>query len=409
MAIVALLCGSVEPPLAPLTVAGAGLVERQVRQGYRAGAARIYVLGGRCRYGFATVNLDTAAMLGPRLNDGDMVLVLAAGLVADDRIVEAVSAAARHSGGAAPVVATWPTAAVQRGVERIDALTFAAGVAMYPAALVRRVVANLGGWDLASTLMRAALCEPGCVRVDLASVTSASAIGLQHDPLTYALVDDPDSASAATAAVLSASARPRGDALGRYLYPPIERFLLRWLAPAPVTPLAIAATVSGVGISAAVAFGVGWLWTGLALALLFGPLQDIAGRVAEARVLPSLRGWQVQATAIGYGWWLALAVKLTLVRGNGGPLAVAAMILLTQITAVSETRALQRATGGGTNPANAISRRIALFAADRDSLALSLVPFALAAQWYAGLIALAVYAVASVAVTHARFLRQVSP
>ncbi len=407
MAIVALLSVAAEPSSAEIAVAGVATTERQVRQVRHAGATRVYVLGGHRSYGLGAVNLDTAAMLGPRLHDGDTVLLLAAGVVADDRIIEAVVAAAVHLTGAAPVVATWPAGAGRRGVERIDALTFAAGVAAYPAALVRRVVAQLGDWDLSSTLLRAALCDPICVRVDLARLAADE---LRRVPLTCALVTSEDTASAATAMLLAATARPRADALGRYVHPAVQRAALRWLAPAPVAPQAIAVTVTAIGLAAAVAFGFGWLWTGLALALLFGPLQGTAERLAQARALR----WQckrgnLRTEVIGYSWWLALAAALTLARGNGGPFAVAALVLLAQITATSEARVLRRMTRHDAEAVSAIDGRVALLAANKESLALLLVPFALAGFWYAGLITLAGYAVASFATTHARFLRRLQP
>lgn len=408
MAIVALLCGPAEPALTALAVAGIEPIERQIRQVRRAGATRVYVFDNQRSYGGGSVNLDHPAMLGPRLSDADSVLVLAAGVVVDDRIINAVmTAAAAYREGAATLIATWPAIAAQRGVERIDALSFAAGVAVYPAALVRRLAMQLGDWDLHSALLRAALCEAGCQRIDLADVACKTAAGQHPTPLAYALVTTPESAANATATVLAATAWRRFDAPGHYLYPPIEHVLLRWLAPTRIPPQALAAIVSGIAILGAVAFGCGWLWIGLALALLSGPLHAIPERLAQARALRSpWRGWPLPAVVIGYGWWLGLAVTLALAHGNGGPLAVAALILLVQLTAASEARFTQRFPSGSSEPADAIDRRVTLLAATRDSLALLLVPFAFAGQWYTGVIALAAYSVASFAVTHARFLQR---
>lgn len=416
MAMVALLFGPAEPPFAGARIAGVDLIERQARQVRHAGAARVFVLNGRRRYDSNSVNLDDAAMLGPRLQDDDTVLVLGQGLVVDDRIIAAVMAAAAaiHSGGA--VVATWPAAAARRGVERLDALTCAAGVAIYPAALVRRIAMQLGDWDLHSTLLRAALGEAGCGRVDLTSAPvkegQIAEAEQRRAALTYTSIETPEAAESATATVLAATIRIRSDAPGRFLFPVIEQTLLLLLAPTRVSPQVCAALTGAIGIAAALAFGMGWLWTALALALLFGPLQDIGERLAEARVLRlRWRQWRGFNVVIGYGWWLAFAARLVLERGNGGPLAVAALLLLAQLTELSE----RRAVGQGAMAAQALSaqdRQIMLWAASRDSLALLLIPFALAGLWYAGLwyaglIALAGYAVSSAAAVHARFLQRV--
>lgn len=367
------------------------------------------VMNGRRGYGSDAVNLDTAAMLGPRISDNDAVLIVGAGVVADDRILDAVLAAAADlPDNGPPVIATWSTACGRRGVERIDAVAFASGVALYPGAMVRRVALQLGDWDLPSTLLRAALCEPGCVRLDLTSILS-TVTGVQPTPLTYAVVTTPDAASAASEVVLAATAQPRLDAVSRYLLQPVEHTILQVIAPSRITPHAIVAVIGVTGIAATLAFAGGWLWAGMTLALLFGLLQHTGKRLAGARVI-RLRWhrWALFSAAAGCNWWLALAVALTLARGNGGPLAVAALLILVQITAASEVSALERLGGDYAKFTDSIDRRITLLTANRDSLLLLLVPFALAGRWYAGLIALAAYGVASFAAIHARFLQRLT-
>ncbi|MGI4876576.1 MAG: hypothetical protein ACRYG4_03740, partial [Janthinobacterium lividum] len=170
------------PPPPPGTavpiVGGLTTLERQTRQVRRAGIARVLVVGDG--------PLDWATL-------NDDIIVIDPGVVLDDRIVAAIASAA------APAIATW-SATSGRGAERIDANDTAAGIARYPAALVRDTAASLGDWDLAPTLLRAALIA-GATRIDCAGLPLFDAKLGRDVALVWARPETADGAEQATAAL----------------------------------------------------------------------------------------------------------------------------------------------------------------------------------------------------------------
>jgi len=382
MSLIALLAAAPEVPLDPaLTVVGRPVLGRQARQAHHAGAARVLVLGGPVAQGEMVAGPDAAAA---SLADDDLVLMLAPGLVVDERIVAAVIAAA-------PAVATWP----DRGVERIDADTLAAGVAVYPGALVRRVAAGLGDWDLGSTLLRAALVD-GVARLDLAALPLYAPSRRREVPLTWALPTSLTEAAAATTTVIKAAQKGCLDWPARFIHPPIEDGLVRLLGPTPITPNMVTLFVAALSLGAGVAFAYGWLWTGLVLALISGPLDGVDGKLARARVEFSKWGdlEHVLDKIAEYGWYLALASHFAVTRGEA-PWLVAALIILFALAEALGGEFFRRFTGSQLDDAGRFERSFRLVSGRRNTFFWTLLPFAAFEAWYAGFIMIAVYAVAT--------------
>ena len=197
MPVTALLAAAPGIPLEPpLTVVGRSTLERQVRQVRLAGVARVITLGEP----YPDTEATSAAGLASRVSDEDLVLVMTPGLVVDERIISAVVAAA-------PALATWP--GDRHGVERIDASTVFAGVAVYPGRLVRKIAAGLGDWDLHSTLLRMALQDRGIGRIDLSVISLYAPKRRRSAPLIWALPTSQDEAAASTGPRASCTRRSR--------------------------------------------------------------------------------------------------------------------------------------------------------------------------------------------------------
>lgn len=353
---------------APLVIGGLTTLKRQVRQVRRTG--------------FTPLIVDRAPFDGSML-DGD-VLVLDPGVILDDRIVAALLAAT------APAVAIWPGSA--RGTERIDGRDTAAGIALYPAALVRDVAATLGDWDLGATLLRAALAA-GATRVDLTTIPVFDAALGRDVPLVWARPDDPESAARATAALVAAARPGCRDAPQRWLNAPLEDVAVRLLLALPVPADAMMVVGIAVAEAAGVALAVGWLWTGLLLAMLCGPIVGIAAKLARIRIEPTPLGESLVDLA-PLGWFVAAAAHFT-VTGMPAAWSVAAPLTGFMLADRIQRGFFRRFTGRPLETAGSFERRFALAAARRDTLLWAWLLFAAFGAWTMGFAVLAAYATAS--------------
>ena len=152
--------------------------------------------------------------------------------------------------------------------------------------------------------------------------------------------------------------------------------------------------VAALSVVAIVAFASGWLWTGLAVALISGPLDGVDGKLARSRV--EFSKWGDLEHAIDklaeYAWYAALAAHFSVTRGEG-PWAVAALIVLFALAESLSGEFFRRFTGAQLDDAGTFERRFRLVSGRRNTFFWTLVPFAIFDAWYAGFVAIAVYAV----------------
>ena len=164
--------------------------------------------------------------------------------------------------------------------------------------------------------------------------------------------------------------------------------------------------VTGViGVVGMVAFAKGWLWTGLIIALIVGPLDGVDGKLARTRVAFSKYGdlEHVLDKFIEYGWYAALASYFSSVQGSALPWAIAALIVLPALAEAIQSEVFRRMTGVQLDDFGPVERRIRLFAGRRNTFLWTLIPFALLDAWFAGFVFLAVYSVVTTGVAQWRF------
>lgn len=389
---------------AALAPGGIGVVERQLRTLRLAGVRRVVLLGP------ATLGVlpdeadcivrraDDAAALTGLIDDDDRVVTIQAGLVIDLRAVEAVMA-----DGRAPLLACFADGAAPAGAERLDAATFWAGVAAYPGGLVRAVAEGVGDWDLGGTVMRTA--APVASRLDVADLDLYRPEMRRDVPLIWARPRDAVGAEATTARLIAAAQKGVLDWPARFLHPPVEDFGVRLLAPTRATPTQVTLAGGAIGLAAIVAFASGWLWTGLVLLILLGPLDGIDGKLARVRLGQSGFGAleHVLDKAVEYGCWLALAAGLARVGPAFGPWLAAGGVIVFGLAEALQGEFFRRFTGRQLDDAGRFERRFRLVAARRNTLAWGFLPFAAAGAWGAGLVALAAYAALTFLVAQARF------
>ncbi len=389
-------------PVAPLAagfrIAGLSLPEREARALRRAGCDRVVVVGDAEPP--SGVSRLTAAGMAALLEPGDRVLAIASGLILDERALAALV------GSDAPALlvadATRPGA---RGVERLDALTYATGALLATAAQFDVVVRSLGDWDLGSTLIRTVAADSRTRRLEFAALPLYDPARRRDVPMLWLRPASPEAARDAGAVIVAAAQKGCLDWPARYLYPAVENALVNLLLPAPVTGTMVRLANLIAGTAALVGFATGWLWTGLLLALVCGLLDGVENKLARVRLEVSLPGTfdQVYDKLMEYGWYLAAAGHFAAVSGGLLPFAIAALIILPAAVHTAQAAFFRRFTGIELVDAGRIERRIRLFAGRRNTFLWAWLPFAVAGWWFGGFALLAAYSVATTAAGLWRF------
>lgn len=383
--------GSAEP-LAAMDVAGLSVLERQVVLARRLGAERILVVAERMPPGLAAA-LDhigdtvrvvrTAAAIAGELGDDDFVLTLQEGLLADD-----TPATALIGETAAPLLAVSVGEPVYGCAERLDSESFWAGLAIYAAPMVREVAADIGEWDLQSTLLRTA-AGAGAPRVEL-----------HVDPVAWRFVGEASSASALSAQLIQETRPRRFGWPSRYLFGPLEPRAVSALLPTRVTGRML--TVGGMllGLIASLLFATGWLWPALAFAVLAPQLSDVGGQLARLRLEPpedwidSMYDWLVEPT-----WYLAIAAWLAEQGYGFGAWSFAAAAIAFRFATIRQLGFYRRLRDCDLQ---ADEPRMAGLGAGRDTAPWVLILAGFGSLWLAGLGAVAAYAAVSFFVVQAR-------
>ena len=406
--------GGVEPPGLGV-VGGISLLERQVRMALKAGAGRVLVmapaltadLGARLSEEARLERAATAAQLDERLSgETRLILILAPGLLIDERLVMALLARGAQDGAEVPLLLAFEGLAPP-GAERLDSSTHWAGAALLPAPLVADVMAGLGEWELSGTLVRAA-CEAGARRLAVESLPTYAPARRREAPMIWARPLDTAARAAGTDSLVAAAQKGCLDWPARFIHPRIEDGLVRLLLLTPVTPNMVTMLTSLLGLAAMWLFATGALWWGLALVLLIGPLDGVDGKLARSRHEFSRWGdlEHVLDKVLEYGWILALAHWFAQTHGVAAWLAGGGIILC----ALSESASgefFRRFTGRQLDDWGPFERQFRLVGGRRNTFFWSLLPFAALGAWWDGYMMILGYAVLTFAVSHWRLLKAV--
>jgi phosphatidylglycerophosphate synthase len=405
MRTVGLLFPPVETP-ASLVAGGITVLERQARQLRRAGADVLFAVDVVPLTELpADVEAITTAMIASRIAATDRTIIIAPGLIIDERAIAVVMLTPM------PAVLVCDSARPDAVcVERLDAQTVAAGCMALPGAMVVQQAAGLGEWDLGSTLIRVAAANPATNRVDFLAIPLYAPARRRNVPLIWARPVTEDEARAASETLISAAQKGCLDWPARFLHPWPEDLMVRLLAPTRITPNMVTLFTGVVGIAAGVAFAMGWLWTGLILALITGPLDGVDGKLARTRVEFSKWGdlEHVLDKILEYGWYLCVAWHFSGAMGSALPWALAALIILPAIAEAVQGEFFRRLTGVQLDDTGETERIIRLFAGRRNTFLWTWLPMAAAGLWFDGFVLLAVYSVLTTAVAQWRFYKRLS-
>ncbi len=360
-----------------LPLAGRTLIEYQARCAAAAGAAPIVIVVERVPQalqdaferlrsdGVGVFPVSDVAEAVSRFEAGSSILLIGDGIAPPVGLVLAIVADPE------PTVATVRDDPAHQAFERIDSESRWAGVALVDVQLLGSTAAMLGDWDLQSTLLRRSIQE-GARRVP--------AVDEGGEPLA---VDSAAELADFQRQLLRSSRGERDDAASRYLLPPVEDFATEHLMESSIRPAWLMTGALVATLVAALCFTRGWLGAGLGLLLLSTPLDLIAGRLATLRLRPlDPRMWSRRLLWPAAGLAL-LAIGLWETRNGTG---WGSLVAAGAAGAFAEAARIEQAIMPPGGETWLLSRRNAIFLA---------IPFAIAGNWTAYLLAIMVYAAVS--------------
>ena len=366
------------PLRATFWLAGRTLIERQARLAAAAGVKRVIIMVETVpgelaaaierlrREGLDVATARNAQEAAAALPGSGRMILMADGFVGARSHLDRLTEADR------PALLTVADRGFDERYERIDGETRWAGIALVDAELLRDAALMPSDWDVSSTLLRRAV-QTG---------VKPLAIATEREAAELAIVERREDFAELQRRMLSSIAWASPNWVSRYLLAPIELLATRWIMTKEVTPTMIGAAAVVLTALSVAAFGFDWRWLGLVPLILAMPLEGIALRLARLRLkrIGEHAWWRVLLPVLEGAALLTLAYRLMASDGWG--------IFLTAVVAILFLIALRREIGKR-------DVRGAVFLADRHSLLLVMLAFALAGQWSAGIVILLAYAAAS--------------
>jgi hypothetical protein len=278
-----------------LPMAGRSLLENQVRRAIAAGASHAVILVERVpaamsaaldrlkRDGIAVKLARDPMDAADHFHPEESVLLVADGLVAAPDCFEAMAARVSPT---LLVVADTPE---NEDFERVDADHRWAGLALTNVEALAATAAMLGDWDLQSTLMRR-IVQAGA---DFLPVDGEAGVVVDASEAVL-MAERSDKSRGAGRTMLRRNSLQEGSWPERFVYAVIATRLAPLLLDRRVEAIWLRIATIAFTLAAAGAIWWGWLWTGLVLALLAGPLDAIAGRIDLAQLRDHEGGWEIR-------------------------------------------------------------------------------------------------------------------
>ncbi len=399
---------------ASLMAGGITLLERNVRMLRRAGATDVYVIADmlspkltvaieRLRRSGHLSRLGKALDLSGLLDPTDRVVMVEEGVLLDERIVQKFCQAEGNN------VAVWPFDSAQGGkAVRIDATSGFGSILCCGGDTVRTVAKGLGDWDLEQTLLRAVLGDTKTQRIDLATLPTYLEGQRRDLPLLWKTMAARPDEEVAMDLLIDGAQKGCLDWPARFLHPPVENAAVRLLAATPITPNHVTILTGIVGFMATLAFAQGWMWLGLLLALITGPLDGVDGKLARTRVDYSRYGdlEHVLDKIVEYSWYLAMAFAFRHTHGISGPWAIASLVIVVAFAEAVQSEFFRRYVGRQLDDFGPVERQIRLFAGRRNTYFWTMIPFAFMDKWFLAFAIIALYATFTFLVAQWRFFKR---
>lgn len=371
---------------AALPLAGATLLEHQVRRAVRAGANHIVVLVerlpasligavDRLRKGGTRVDIArSVADAADRIHPDETVLAIADGCIAGAEVFNRLVASP------APAVMTLPDLPGLEEFERIGAQHRWAGLILIEGGRLQATAARLGEWDFELTLLRQALADDAAVLT--AFGTSGETLPSERPVIAHHASD----LATLEQRIIAGSAGFRDGWVARYIFPLVERIGFTRLARGPVDPwwLGIAAIL--LAVLAIPLAAMGWFLAALLLLVASGPLASVARRLADVRMTRLRHEARLSFARLNAASAVLIVLGIRLGDdGQWGWALLAVLILGVMFALASEWRTAHRLDNRTDMP----------FMATGDGVIWMFLPFALAGRWGVGMMVAAIYAVTS--------------
>lgn len=388
------------------------LLERNVRLLRNAGAQTIYILTDDqfavlaplvSQLGKAQdIKLISSALdLTNNLADDDSIMVLDEGVLLDERLIAAVAA------DEAPYcIAAFPSLAPEheRAV-RIDPEYSFASVLKAPGIAVRDVCRGLGDWDFVHTLLRAVAAHPEVQMLAAPELDTYVVDRRRTLPMLWQPMKAAGDQATALGQLIDAAQPHVIDWPARFLHPPLENGLLRVLVAKAVGPAWLALLMIAAGVLAVGCFAAGWLWPALLLVLAYGPLEGMMAKLAQFQLRNARLDRLVPASGllVEIGCYAALAWHFSYNNDKSTAWAVFFILCLCRLATMALHAFYLGFTGRALDDAGPVDQRIRLFAACRNTVFWTCLPFAVLGSWWMGYQFIAIYAAATFFLAQLRF------
>ncbi|WP_442613818.1 hypothetical protein [Parasphingopyxis sp.] len=172
----------------------------------------------------------------------------------------------------------------------------------------------------------------------------------------------------------------------RFIYAPLVARLAPMLLDRRIEAIWLRIAALILALAGAAAFWWGWLWAGLALILIAGPVDAIAGRIDLAQLRDHEGGWEIRVLK-GMLQSLAILAMGGLATANTGEIVYIAFAITAVLLLI-----LARRGGGQLRKLVGADNPYAPWLADGNAAIWLILPFAAAGYWFYWPIAVAIYA-----------------
>jgi hypothetical protein len=183
------------------------------------------------------------------------------------------------------------------------------------------------------------------------------------------------------------------DAVGRWVYPIPENFIVECLLKTSLQGLLFKGLIVLIGFYLTWLFAIGHMGWGLAGAIIVGLLYGVEGKLSSVSFgLDTFTTWsQIEQKSLEYSWIFAMAYFMADMTGNPALWAVALLVTLFDIGIYFQKYFYRKLSGCSLYDAGDFEKRLKLLGAIRNTRIWLLIPFFVLEKWELGLWTIAFY------------------